>query len=50
LTTGPDEENISRYVKGDEFVCSEEDAKRLGTSVQVLGPIEEPKIVTTTRK
>lgn len=35
-------EDKTVYARGDEFICHEDEAKRLGTSVVVIEKVNEP--------
>jgi len=43
IARGPSHEKTTVYKRGQEFICSEEESKKLGKDVTVLETIEEPE-------
>lgn len=46
IARGPSHENVVVFKRGQEFVCSEEEAARLGKDITVLEKIPEPEKAT----
>lgn len=50
LLTGPSPSETTQYKKGQEFICSEEDAIKLSESVIIVEKIAEPEIIPEPEK
>jgi hypothetical protein len=50
VTVGPNPNETTTYRKGQEFVCTEEEAVRMGNAVIIVEPTQEPKKISVVEK